>query len=100
MVQLIVEQFIDAPVHRDPDGKNLDAYPISDWCISDCLTLILSLWGIMRHHKQMLERATQPLRINIAIRLYNLLPTVSDGILGAREFWDNSCWVSADEESD
>ena len=28
---------IDAPVHHDPDGKNLDAYPISDWCISYCL---------------------------------------------------------------
>ena len=54
---------IDAPVHHDPDGKNLDAYPISDWCISDCLILDLSFVGDNEAiTAQMLERANEPFK--------------------------------------
>ena len=88
---------IDAPVHHDPGGKNLDAYPISDWCISDCLILDLSFVGDNEAiTAQMLERANEPFKD----KHYDTIIIRSDR--GRRvswesvEFWDNSCWVSAD----
>lgn len=88
---------IDAPVHHDPNGKNLDAYPISDWCISDCLILDLSFVGDNEAiTAQMLERANEPFKD----KHYDAIIIRSDR--GRKvswesvEFWDNSCWVSAD----
>lgn len=88
---------IDAPIHHDPDGQTLDGYPISDWCMTNCLILDLSFVGDDEPITAgMLEKANEPFKDTH----YDSLIIRSDR--GRRvswetvEFWDHSCWVSRD----
>jgi arylformamidase len=88
---------IDAPIHHDPDGDTLDAYPIDDWCISDCLILdFTSVPDNTAITSKMLEEANK----EYADKHYDSLILRTDR--GKKvswkeyEFWDNSPWVSED----
>lgn len=88
---------IDAPIHHDPEGATLDAYPIEEWGITDCLILDLSYVGDNEAiTAKMLEKANEPFKD----KHYDSILIRSDR--GRKvswekvEFWDNSCWVSED----
>ena len=54
---------IDAPLHFDPNGESLDAYPIQDWAITDCLVLDFSDCGDNTAiTAEMLEKANERFR--------------------------------------
>lgn len=88
---------IDAPIHHDPNGQNLDAYPIEDWCISDCLILDLTNipddTGITA---ELLEEANNKYKD----KHYDTLIIRTDR--GKKvswkefDFWDKSPWVTKD----
>lgn len=88
---------IDAPIHHDPNGVTLDAYPIENWCISDCL--ILDLTDVPDNvgiTGEMLEEANK----EYADKHFDALIIRTDR--GKKvswkeyEFWDNSPWVTED----
>ena len=86
---------IDAPSHHDPNGVDLDAYPIQDWAITECLLLDLTDVGDnVEITAQMLEKANEPFRD----RHYDTIILRTDRprkvSWKTHEFWDNSCWVS------
>lgn len=88
---------IDSPKHHTPDGVDLDAYPLQDWAITDCLILDVSYVGDNEEiTAAMLEKANEPFKD----KHYDTLIIRSDRprkvSWKTREFWDNSCWVSID----
>lgn len=88
---------IDAPIHHDPKGVTLDAYPIEDWCISDCLILDLTQvpdnTGITA---QMLEEANKKYSDKHFDAL--IIRTDRGRKISWKEygFWDDSPWVTED----
>ena len=86
---------IDSPFHHSPNGKNLDAYPIEDWCVSRALVLDLTdvpdNQGIdastldkaaagFEHHDVLLLRTDRGRKVSFE----------------SFEFWDDSPYVTAD----
>ena len=54
---------IDSPHHHTPDGVDLDAYPLQDWAITDCLILDVSYVGDNEEiTAAMLEKANEPFK--------------------------------------
>lgn len=88
---------IDAPIHHDPNGQTLDAYPISNWCMTNCLILDLSCVGDDEPiTAEMLEKANEPFK---EMHCESLIIRSDRGrrvSWETMEFWDHSCWVSAD----
>lgn len=86
---------IDAPIHHDPKGENLDAYPIEDWCISDCLILDLSYVGDNQEITyEMLEKANESFKDKKFDSIIIRTDRGKSVSWETTEFWDNSCWVS------
>lgn len=88
---------IDAPIHHDPDGLTLDAYPIENWCMSDCLILDFSdVEDDIGITAEMLEKANEKYKE----RHFDALIIRTDR--GKKvpwtefDFWDHSPYVSAD----
>ena len=88
---------IDAPIHHDPSGLTLDAYPIEDWCMTECLILDFSYvednTGITA---EMLEKANEPYKdrhfdsIIIRTDRGKKVPWTK------YEFWDDSPFITED----
>lgn len=88
---------IDFPRHFDPNGLTSDAYPISDWGITDCL--ILDLTDVPENTgitAEMLEKAAAP----YAGKHYDSLLLRTDRPKKVswleKKFWDDSQWVTED----
>lgn len=88
---------IDAPIHHDPNGVDLSAYPLQDWCITNALVVDLTFTkddeGITA---EMLEKATKAYK---GTHFDTLLLRTDRGkkvSWKTTEFWDHSPYVTAD----
>jgi len=88
---------IDAPLHFDPNGKNLSDYPIQDWAITNCLVLDFSDCGDNAAITgEMLEKANEPYKDQ---HFDSLLIRTDRGRKvdwKTTEYWDTSPYLTED----
>lgn len=87
---------IDAPIHHCPDGADLSAYPIADWCMGKALVMDFSGVGDNEGITgAMLAQAAKGYEEHFDILL---LRTDRGKKVSWKEtaFWDNSPYVTAD----
>jgi kynurenine formamidase len=87
---------IDAPLHHDPQGDDLSAYPIQDWCMGEAL--VLDFTGVKDNEGitgTMLEKAAAGYDRHFD---YLLLRTDRARKVSWKElaFWDNAPYVTSD----
>lgn len=88
---------IDAPIHHDPNGQTLDAYPIADWAITDCLILDLTyVDDDTAITAEMLEKANEPFKDKHYDSLIIRTDRARKVSWKSYDFWDHSPWVSRD----
>lgn len=88
---------IDAPLHHDPKGPSLDAYPIKDWCYTRCLVLDLSYVGDNEAiSAEMLEKANEKHKGEHFDSLLIRSDRGKKVPWTTVEFWDNSCYLTKD----
>ncbi len=88
---------IDAPLHFDPNGKNLDDYPIQDWAITDCLVLDLSDCGDNTAITgEMLEKANEPFKDKHYDSLIIGTDRPKKVSFKTTDFWDNAPYLTED----
>ncbi|MCI8841445.1 cyclase family protein [Oscillibacter sp.] len=88
---------IDAPLHFDPNGESLDAYPIQDWAITDCLVLDFSDCGDNTAiTAEMLEKANERFRDRHFDSLLIRTDRARKAEWTSTEYWDNSPYLTED----
>ena len=88
---------IDAPIHHDPEGLTLDAYPIENWCMSDCLILDFSdVADDIGITAEMLEKANEKYKEKHFDALIIRTDRGKKVPWTEVDFWDHSPYVTAD----
>lgn len=88
---------VDAPLHFDPNGRDLDDYPIQDWAITDCLVLDLSACGDNTAITgEMLEKANEPYKDKHFDSLLIRTDRPNKVDFKTTDFWDNSPYLTED----
>ncbi|MDR1179227.1 MAG: cyclase family protein [Spirochaetales bacterium] len=87
---------IDAPLHHDPKGDTLSAYPIQDWCMGEAL--ILDLSGIKDNEGITSDTLQAAAKGHNKHFDYLILRTDRARKVSWKkpEFWDNSPYVTDD----